>query len=235
MRRQARIETGPDRAKGVAMRLVIFGAGDLAEICHHYFTRYTAQAVDGFVVDDGRRTASHLLGLPVLTLREALAAWPPGSHEMFVAIGYGGGNANRQDKCGEMRGLGYRLASFVHPTAVADGLSMGDNCLVSEHAVVQPYARLGDGVIVRAGSIVGHHATVGNYCYIAPGVTMGGACRIGERVFLGAGSLLRDRIHLVDDVQVGMGGVMTRSADMPGLYVGFPARRATGRGTTSPG
>ncbi|WP_332772128.1 NeuD/PglB/VioB family sugar acetyltransferase [Phenylobacterium sp.] len=217
------------------MRLVIFGAGDFAEICHHYFTRYTEHQVEGFVVDDDYHTRSHLLDLPVLPASDGLTTWPPGTHEVFVAIGYGGGNLHRQAKCQELRARGYRLASFIHPTAVADGLSMGDNCLVSEHAVVQPYSQLGDGVIVRAGSIIGHHATVGSYCYVAPGVTMGGGCRIGRRVFLGLGVLVRDRILVADDVEVGMGGVVTKTADRPGLYMGCPARHVPGRREPSPG
>lgn len=217
------------------MRLVIFGAGDLAEICHHYFTRYTEHAVDGFAVDEAYHDSTHLLDLPVLPVHDAIDTWPPSTHGMFVAVGYGGRNRHRQAKCEEMRARGYHLHSFVHPSAVADGLVMGDNCLVSEHAVVQPYARLGDGVVVRAGSIVGHHATIGSYGYIAPGVTMGGGCQIGRRVFLGAGALLRDRIDLADDVEIGMGGVVTKTIDRPGVYVGFPARQIRQRGTPSSG
>jgi sugar O-acyltransferase (sialic acid O-acetyltransferase NeuD family) len=168
-------------------------------------------------------------------MQDAMTTWPPSTHAMFVAIGYGDGNRHRESKCRQMRALGYQLHSFVHPTAVADGLAMGDNCLVSEHAVVQPYSRLGDGVIVRAGSIIGHHAAIGSYCYIAPGVTMGGGCRIGQRVFLGAGALVRDRIDVADDVEIGMGGVVTKTIVRPGLYAGFPARRLGGRGEPSPG
>jgi sugar O-acyltransferase (sialic acid O-acetyltransferase NeuD family) len=206
------------------MRLVIFGAGEFAEICHFYFTRHAGRQVDGFLVDEGRDAPSRLSGLPVLPTPQAMTAWPRSSHDMFVAIGYGNGNRNREIKCAQMRAEGYRLASFVHPSAVADGLSMGDNCLVSELAAIQPFSRLGDGVFVRVGSIIGHHAKVGSYCYVGPGATMGGGCVVGARVFLGAGATIRDGLHIADDVQIGMAGVLTKNADRPGLYIGFPAR-----------
>lgn len=205
------------------MRLVIFGAGELAEICYHYFTQYSEHRVEGFLVDEAYHSRTYLLDLPVLTTADAFKRWPPNTHGMFVAVGYSGGNLHRQTKCHEMRAHGYQLASFVHPTAVADGHSMGDNCLVSENAVVQPYSRLGEGVLVRAGSIVGHHSIIGNHCYIAPGVTMCGGCVVGHRVFLGAGALMREQVNVTDDVVIGMGGVVTKSIDKVGIYVGSPA------------
>jgi sugar O-acyltransferase (sialic acid O-acetyltransferase NeuD family) len=207
--------------------LVIIGAGENAELCWHYFTRHTAYKVDGFAVDEEYLQATSLHGLPVLSIADLVDAFPPGTHHAFVAIGYSGGNRHRQAKCEEVRALGYSLASFVHPTAVSEELEMGDNCLVCENAVVQPFARLGSGVFVRTASIIGHHATIGSYAYFAPGVVMSGYCRIGDRVFAGTGSVFRDRLSVADDTRIGMGAVVVKNIETPGLYVGHPAQRVS--------
>ena len=55
-------------------KLVIFGAGDIARLAHHYFTTDSPHEVAGFVVDRAFRTADEFLGLPLSDAEDVTAS-----------------------------------------------------------------------------------------------------------------------------------------------------------------
>ena len=72
----------------------IFGAGEIAEVAHFYFTHDAQRPVAAFTVDPAFVKEASFCGLPVLAFPEAQAAFAPGKHEFFVALRL------RQDQCG---------------------------------------------------------------------------------------------------------------------------------------
>ena len=59
--------------------LVIFGAGQIAEVIHYYFTQEAGRKVVAFSVDAKYRTAEMLLGLPVVSFENLNAGLPAGN------------------------------------------------------------------------------------------------------------------------------------------------------------
>ena len=51
--------------------VLIFGAGEIAEVAHYYFTRDTRNPVAGFTVDAAYLKESRFCGLPVVPFEEA--------------------------------------------------------------------------------------------------------------------------------------------------------------------
>jgi len=79
----------------------------------------------------------------------------------------------------------------VHPSAVvaesatlAEGVSIGPNVVVMDHATV------GVGTTVHAGSFVGRSAELGRETIIYPNVTVRHGCVIGDRVIIHSGTVL---------------------------------------------
>ncbi|HUU33217.1 MAG TPA: hypothetical protein VMW48_04085, partial [Vicinamibacterales bacterium] len=68
--------------------IVIFGAGDIGRLAHHYFSTDSPHRVVAFTVDAEFRTAETFCGLPVVALHDVMAAYPTTSHAMFVAMSY---------------------------------------------------------------------------------------------------------------------------------------------------
>jgi hypothetical protein len=94
-------------------KLVIFGAGDIARLAHHYFTTDSPHEVAGFVVDHAFRTADTFRDLPLTDAETAPERYPPGEYAMFVALSYAKMNALRAQKYAAMKAAGYRLESYV--------------------------------------------------------------------------------------------------------------------------
>src|SRR6056297_2199515 len=65
---------------------------------------------------------------------------------------------------------------------------------------------------------------LGTGTVVLDNATVGGCCSIGKRVFLGGGVIVKDGLSIADDTFIGMGAVVTRSIEVPGVYVGHPAR-----------
>lgn len=208
-------------------KLVIFGLGKIGEVAYRHILRDATHEVVGFTCDagwmDGR--ASHF-GLPAWPFEEIERHVPPGSAEMFVAIGYHGLNAARAAKCAEAKAKGYRLASYVSPRAdTGPWLEVGENCLILDGVGIQPGVRLGNDVSLWNNVLVGHHSTVGDHCWIAAGATLGGGVSLGERSFVGLNATVGGEVTLGAECFLGGGCLVLKDAPAKSVFVA----RATDR------
>ena len=178
-------------------KLVIFGAADIAQVAHFYFSRYSDYDVVGFTVDATFLTSAQFCGLPVVAFEEVTQHFPPAQHDMFVALSYSGLNRLRKEKYLEAKARGFSCASFISPSAtVLNDSVIGENCLILEDNTIQPYVRIGNNVTLWSGNHIGHHSTIGDHCFISSHVVVSGGVDIGEQCFIGVNATLRDHITL---------------------------------------
>src|SRR6187549_3954518 len=186
--------------------LVIFGAGDIARLAHHYFTTDTPHQVAGFVVDGAYRTADTFLDLPLSDVETAVARYPPGEYAMFVALSYAKMNGLRAAKYAAMKQAGYRLESYVSSRcSYLAQAPPGDNCFILEDNTVQPFVTIGNDVTLWSGNHIGHDAVIEDHTFISSHVVVSGHCRIGPYCFLGVNSTLRNGITIAAETLVGAG------------------------------
>lgn len=198
--------------------LLIVGVGLLAEQMQFYFETLGARPIDAFVLDPDYIREPQFLGRPVLDRSEALQRFGPDTHDAFVAIGFLATRA-RQRWFESMQAAGYRLASYVHPSAsVAQNVRVGANTLIQEQVVVAPFAQLGEDVMLCPQVGINHHTRVGAHSFFAPSAVVAGQAIIGERCFIGTHATIRDRVHVGDDCVVGAGAVIMHDCPPGGVY-----------------
>ena len=206
------------------MKVVIFGNKKLASVAWYVLTHDSPHEVVGFTVDGAYLTEKTLHGLPVVAFEQVEKYFPPESIAMIAALG--ARNRLREEKHRAGKAKGFRFISYVSSRAMTwPDLTIGENCMLYEAAVVQPFARLGDGVTLRPGASVSHHATIGDNCFFAGNSCVGGAVNIGERCFLGLNATVRDHITVAAGCFIAAGAVVTADTEENGIYVGVPARR----------
>ena len=207
--------------------LVIFGAREIAELAHFYFTRDARRAVAAFAVDAEYLKETTFCGLPVSAMQEVQRAFPPQTHDFFVAVSYAGINALRAQKCAEARAKGYRLAAYLSTRAtVWPGFEAPDNCFILEDNTLQPFATVGENVTLWSGNHIGHHASIGDHCFVTSHVVVSGGVTVGECCFLGVNATLRDRIVVGERCVVGAGALLLADAAPEGVYAGEATERA---------
>ena len=198
--------------------VLIFGAGEIAEVAHFYFTRDTRIPVAGFTVDAAYLKEPRFCGLPVVAFEEAHGAFGPGAHDLFVALSYARINAVRAQKCAEGKARGYRLASYVSSKAsVWDGFRAGENCFILEDNTLQPFAHIADNVTLWSGNHIGHHARVAANCFITSHVVVSGGVQIGENAFIGVNATLRDHVKIGARSVIGAGALVLEDVPDDGV------------------
>lgn len=208
-------------------RLVIFGAGDMAELAHHYFRTDTDCEVVAFTVDAAYVEAPAFCGLPVVPFETLAQQYPPASHALFIALGYSRVNAVRKEKYVAAKALGYRMPSYVSPRAtVLNEGRIGDNCFILEDNTIQPFATIGDNVVLWSGNHIGHHSRIGDHCFVTSHVVVSGRVEVGEQCFLGVNAALRDHIKVGERCVLGAGTLLLADAAPDGVYIGEASERS---------
>jgi sugar O-acyltransferase (sialic acid O-acetyltransferase NeuD family) len=207
--------------------LVIFGAGDIAELAHYYFSRGGAHIVAAFAVDAAYLKESTFCGLPVVAFEEVAQAHPPLTHDFFVALSYSRLNQLRKEKYLAAKACGYQLTSYVSEkaTVLNDG-RIGENCFILEDNTIQPFVTIGNNVTLWSGNHIGHHSMIKDHCFLASHIVVSGGVEIGEQCFIGVNATLRDHIRRGERCVVGAGTLLLADADAEGVYMGQATERA---------
>jgi acetyltransferase-like isoleucine patch superfamily enzyme len=153
--------------------LVIFGAGDIAQLAHYYFTTDSVYEVVAFTVDFAYITENVFCGLPVVPFEELSKYYQPDKCEIFVALSYSKLNEVRKEKYLAVKEMGFQLASYVssHATVLNEG-RIGENCFIFEDNTIQPFVTIGNNVTLWSGNHIGHHSTIHDHCFIASQVVL---------------------------------------------------------------
>jgi len=201
-------------------RLVIFGAGDIARLAHHYFTHDSPHEVAGFVVDRAFRNGDDFFGLPFTDAEDVTQRFPPGEYAMFVAISYAKMNAVRAEKYAAMKAAGYQLLSYVSSRcSYLSTTPPGDNCFILEDNTIQPFVTIGNDVTLWSGNHIGHDSTIEDHCFITSHVVVSGHVRVGTRSFIGVNATLRNSITIAPQTLIGAGSIIMKDTKEKGVYM----------------
>jgi sugar O-acyltransferase (sialic acid O-acetyltransferase NeuD family) len=165
--------------------IVVFGAGQIAEVAKVYMDAHSPDRIVGFTVDAAYRHAETFHGLPLVAWERLEDHFPPGPVKLLGPLGYRRLNDFRRERHLEGKARGYAFTSFVHPASHVYTDAIGENSFILENNVIQPFVRIGDGVIIWSSNHIGHHAVIGDYCFLASHVGLGSGVRLGEACLLG--------------------------------------------------
>jgi sugar O-acyltransferase (sialic acid O-acetyltransferase NeuD family) len=165
--------------------IVVFGAGEIAQVAHRYIDADSSHRIVGFTVDAAYRTAESFGGLPLVAWEELESRFPPEQVQLLGPLSYRSLNELRRDRYLDAKRRGYAFASFVHPASHVYADEIGENAFILEANVIQPGVRIGRCAMIWSGNHIGHHAVIEDYCFLASQVGIGSNVRIGERTFVG--------------------------------------------------
>lgn len=119
----------------------------------------------------------------------------------------------------DVRNLGGRFITVIHPTAVVSGTAaIGEGVIVAPFAFIGPFSRISDNVILNVRSTIGHDVSIGSGVIVSPHVDVNGASSVGDFSFLGAGVTLDPQISIGRYCKVSS-GVTVRNSVPDGMMV----------------
>jgi sugar O-acyltransferase (sialic acid O-acetyltransferase NeuD family) len=199
--------------------IVIFGAGETAELAYEYFTVDSKYKVVAFAVDKEYRQHDRLYGLPVIDLQELTNVYQPSQYKAFVAISASKLNRTRRDLYLKAKSLGYSLVSYVSSRSFMwRNVEIGDNCFVLENNVLQPFTKLGNNVTLWSGNHIGHRTVIGDHTFVSSHCVISGFCNIGNSSFLGVNCTIEDNVVLASDNFIGAGALIQKDTEHNSLF-----------------
>jgi sugar O-acyltransferase (sialic acid O-acetyltransferase NeuD family) len=201
-------------------QLVLFGTGPVARVAQFLFSHDSPHEVVAFTVDRDHLAETEVAGLPVVAFEDLASTFPPERFGMFVAVGYRRVNRFRAARYEQAKAMGYELATYVSPRASTwPGVEIGDNCLVMDQVIVNPFVRIGNDTILWSGSHIGHDSVVGDHCFISSHAVVSGFVTVGDNCFLGTNCTIRDGVEVARECVIGAGAVIARDTQERGVYV----------------
>ena len=113
----------------------------------------------------------------------------------------------------------------IHPSAdIASDVVIGAGTVVMAKAVINASTKIGRHCIVNTGAVIEHDNKIADYVHISPNATLCGTVIVGESTHIGAGAIVKNNISITDNVTVGCGGCVVKNIEIPGTYIGVPAK-----------
>ena len=207
-------------------KVVLVGAGKTAMMFHFYLTHDSPHEVAAFAVDRDYIREESLCRLPVVPFEDVETIYPPAEYKMLIAMSFSRANRNRADKYLQAKTKGYELINYISSKSVTwPGLVVGDNTIICEGSVINPFVRIGNNVIV-AGSFIGHHSVIQDHCFLAANAVVLGETTVEPYCVLGANSTILDNVTVARECIVGAGVTIGRSTVEQSVYITRPAELA---------
>lgn len=207
--------------------VIIFGAGENAQLAYFYFKYDTEYDVVAFTVDKQFVVSETFCNLPLVAFEDVENEYCSFRYNMFVAVGYSGLNTFRAKKCLEVKKKGYKLANYISSKAtIWPGADFGENCFILEDNTIQPFVKIGNNVTLWSGNHIGHHAVIEDNCFITSQVVVAGGVMIKENCFIGVNATIRDHIVIAKNNIISAGALILKNTVEDGIYLSEPAKLA---------
>lgn len=199
-------------------KVIIWGTGKVAEVVYFYLKE--EYDICAFCVDEEYKDREYFFDIPVICFENMEEKFPPTIYKMSVPISYTSMNRIRTEKYLQAKAKGYFFVTYISPKATYYGTPVGENCIIMEDNVIQPFSRIGDNVIMWSGNHLGHHSEIRNHCFVASHVVISGATTIGESTFIGVNAAIRDNISIGKFNLIGAGSLILGDTEDYAVYTG---------------
>jgi len=206
-------------------KLLLFGTGNYSLLMKKYVEQFTDDTIVGFVCHRQYRETPELESLPVFAMDEVKEKCPPSDVLILPTIGYTKMNTLRAQVVDELKSMGYRFASFIHPSAQWYGEAMGEGNIIMERALFCLGSKVGSFNIFCSDSSISHDVMIGDYNFICSGAVLSGYINVGDHSFLGVNSTFKNNIDIADYSLVGAGAYVNQSTSEYSVTV--PAKSIT--------
>lgn len=120
------------------------------------------------------------------------------------------------------------------------GCHLGNNTFIGPFVEIQKNVKIGDFTKIQSHTFICELVTIGKHCFIGHGVmfindlfTKGGpaqgdislwkATTLGDNVSIGSNATILP-VNICSNVVIGAGAVVTKDIEVPGVYLGNPAK-----------
>ena len=139
--------------------------------------------------------------------------------EFIIAIG----NAEIREKIA--RKIKVKWYTAIHPSAViSPNAKIEEGTVVMANTVINADAKVGKHCIINSTAVVEHEDQMEDFVHVSVGAKLGGAVKVGKSTWIGMGAIVINNVSICGGCMIGAGAVVVDNIDMPGTYIGVPAK-----------
>lgn len=114
---------------------------------------------------------------------------------------------------------------FDRNSIISKRSTIEEGTVVLRNSFINSGVLIGHNCIINTGAIIEHSSVIGNHVHISTGAIVNGDCKIGDRCFVGSGAIIANGLSVCPDTLIGAGSFVLGNIQVPGTYLGNPARR----------
>jgi sugar O-acyltransferase (sialic acid O-acetyltransferase NeuD family) len=201
-------------------KIIFFGIGNLTDVVFYYFKKLHYAEVAAFTVDENFMSTDSHLELPLINFKEIEKYFPPNAYELLIPLSPNKMNKLRENKFTEAKLKGYTLANFIHPSVLYESVDIGENNIIFENVILQPFSKIGNNNVIWSSSYIGHHVVIGDNNWVSAGTVIGGESIIKNNCFIGINTALKNNLILENETFIGMGLNINRNTKLKEVFTG---------------
>ena len=123
------------------------------------------------------------------------------------------------------RAAGFSAAVIIGvKSSIEENVQIGEGCYLGYKTKLYHGTRIGEGVILEHISLVNAETEIGAYSTCRLYISAGRGTRIGKYNHFDARCIVDDGVATADNCRFKIGTVVLQNIDVPGVYVGIPAK-----------
>lgn len=208
----------------MTLPVIIIGGGGHAKVLVSTLL-FLGREIIGFTEADEQKQGQNLAGVPIIGNDDTILQYKPDQIELINGIGSVNLPVKRMEIYNRYKGLGYKFASVVHPSALLEkDTKISEGVQIMAGAIVQTGCTIGENTIINTGAILDHDCIIGAHVHIAPGVTLSGGVHIDSMSHIGTSATIIQGIKIGKNCLIGAGSIVVKDIPSGSKIVGVPAR-----------
>jgi len=171
-----------------------------------------------FMVSDNHFKGERILGVEVIPQSK----FDPLKYDVIIGIG----DPSVRKAMVESLPKETSYATIIHPSVVmSKWVEIGEGSIITAGSILTCNIKIGKHAHLNLHTTIGHDCVIGDYFTSTPGVNISGNCTFGDCVYFGTNASTREKLSICSNVTIGMGGVVVKSIDKEGVYIGNPLHK----------
>jgi sugar O-acyltransferase (sialic acid O-acetyltransferase NeuD family) len=207
-------------------KVIVVGSGGHAKVVIDILTAMSRIQIAGVTSVD-LAAGSVFCGYKVLGNDSALPQLYSDGKFDELAIGIGGYKDNelRTKIFTNLKSLGFKITTVVHPTAfVSNTVKLGEGCVIFPGVLLNTEVQIGYNSIVATGASIDHETIIGNNVLVSAGVTIGAYANIHDNALIALGVKIISGITIGAKTLIGAGSVVVKNIESNSVAMGVPAK-----------
>jgi sugar O-acyltransferase (sialic acid O-acetyltransferase NeuD family) len=171
--------------------ILLIGAGGHCKSCIDVIEQEGRFQIAGIVDRPGANSPAEVLGYPLIGTDDDLEDLRGSIEHAFVTVGQVQSADVRIRLYSRFVELGYRLPAIISPNAhVSRHARVGAGTIVMHGVTVNAAASVGVNCILNSHCLIEHDAVVEDHCHVSTGAIVNGQAAVGAGSFVGSGAVV---------------------------------------------